>query len=338
MTTHPQTAPTADDTALKAKHAAMWALGDYAAVARELIAELGAASSSRPVRSAPASASSTSLPAPATSRSRPPGPAPRSSPATSPPSCSTSATGSPMTRASRSSGARADAEALPFDDASFDVVTSSVGVMFAPHHQVAADELVRVLRPGGRLGLVAWTPAGFIGQMFAVMKPYAAPPPPGAQPPPLWGDESHVRALLGDRVGGVEVGKRSARAHFDRPEDFRDFFKRAYGPTIVTYRGIADDPDRVAALDAALASSRVTTWTSTAGCRGSTCCSPPAAPAEPHHHDSGVRHASAGRRRDPLCPLCVPPVRSPCVPDASPGAARAQDAWAAKKMPAMASP
>ena len=78
----------------------------------------------------------------------------------------------------------ADAEALPYGDGEFDVVLSCLGVMFAPHHQAAADELVRVCRPGGTIGLIAWTPSGFIGQMFATMKPYAPPPPPGAQPPP----------------------------------------------------------------------------------------------------------------------------------------------------------
>ena len=88
--------------------------------------------------------------------------------------------------------------------------------------------------------------------MFATMKPYAAPPPPGAQPPPLWGDESHTRELLGGRVQDVVTEKRSLTVHFDQPEDFRDFFKRTYGPTIVTYRGIADDPAKVTALDAAL--------------------------------------------------------------------------------------
>ena len=86
----------------------------------------------------------------------------------------------------------ADAEALPFEDGSFDAVVSAVGVMFAPHHQVAADELVRVCRRGGRIGLISWTPQGFVGQMFATMKPYVAPPPPGASPPPLWGNEEHV--------------------------------------------------------------------------------------------------------------------------------------------------
>ena len=103
----------------------------------------------------------------------------------------------------------ADAEALPFPDSAFDAVLSCVGVMFAPHHQESADELVRVLRPGGTLGLLSWTPQGFIGQLFATMKPFSPPPPAGAQPPPLWGDEEHVRALLGDRVTGVAVERRT---------------------------------------------------------------------------------------------------------------------------------
>ena len=85
--------------------------------------------------------------------------------------------------------------------------------MFAPHHQEAADELVRVVAPGGRIGLVSWTPQGFIGQMFATMKPYVAPPPAGVSPPPLWGDEDHVRALLGDRVTDV----RASAARYGSP-------------------------------------------------------------------------------------------------------------------------
>jgi SAM-dependent methyltransferase len=144
----------------------------------------------------------------------------------------------------------ADAEALPYSDGAFDAVLSALGVMFAPHHQTAADELVRVCPPGGTIGLASWTPAGFIGQMFATMKPYAPPPPPGAQPPPLWGSEDHVRELLGDRVDQVHTEKRNLRvSYFATPEAFRDYFKINYGPTISTYRFIADDPDRVTALD-----------------------------------------------------------------------------------------
>ena len=148
----------------------------------------------------------------------------------------------------------ADAEALPFGDAEFDKVLSCIGVMFAPHHQAAADELIRVCRPGGTVAVLSWTPEGFIGQLFAAMKPYAPPPPPGAQPPPLWGSEEHVRTLFGDRVTDVQVRRQTLEVtRCDVPEDFRENFKAHYGPTIATYRNIAGDPERVAALDSALA-------------------------------------------------------------------------------------
>ena len=150
-----------------------------------------------------------------------------------------------------------DAEALPYADDSFDVVLSCVGVMFAPHHQRAADELVRVCRPGGRIGLLSWTPTGFVGEMFRTMKPYAPPPPPGAQPPPLWGDEDHVRALLGDRVTDVVAQRQTLTMdRFPTPEAWRDYWKTVYGPTIAVYRHIGDDPDEVAALDRDLDRSR----------------------------------------------------------------------------------
>ncbi|SKC78388.1 class I SAM-dependent methyltransferase [Krasilnikoviella flava] len=148
----------------------------------------------------------------------------------------------------------ADAHGLPFDDGAFDVTMSCVGVMFAPFHQLAAAELARVTRPGGTIGNVAWTPDGFIGQMFATLKPYAPPPPPGALPPPLWGAEEHVRALLGDRVTDVRAEVRGLVVdRFDDGTMFRDFFKATYGPTIATYRSLGDDAARAAELDEALA-------------------------------------------------------------------------------------
>ncbi|RVW01033.1 class I SAM-dependent methyltransferase [Rhodococcus spongiicola] len=156
----------------------------------------------------------------------------------------------------------ADAESLPFADGEFDVVTSCVGVMFAPHHQDSADEMVRVCAPNGTIGLINWTPTGFIGRMLAVMKPYAPQPPPGAQPPPLWGDEAHVRDLLGDRVTDVVARRDVVRVdRFDGPGEFRDYFKTNYGPTIAVYKalndtegaaGTADAADKAAALDAEL--------------------------------------------------------------------------------------
>jgi hypothetical protein len=122
--------------------------------------------------------------------------------------------------------------------------------MFAPRHQVAADELVRVCRPGGRIALIAWTPAGFVGQMFATMKPYAPPPPPGAQPPPLWGVPEHVSALLADRVSGFTAERRTLRVdRFAGPAALVDYYKTYYGPTIAVFRSLADHPERAAALD-----------------------------------------------------------------------------------------
>jgi SAM-dependent methyltransferase len=148
----------------------------------------------------------------------------------------------------------ANAEALPFADGEFDAVLSCVGVMFAPHHQAAADEVMRVCRPDGFIGVISWTPEGFVGQMFSAMKPFVAAPAPGAQPAPLWGSEPHVSGLLGDRVRDFTAQRRTLRV--DRFADgaaFRDFFKANYGPTVAAYRGIAEEPDRVAALDARLA-------------------------------------------------------------------------------------
>jgi len=148
----------------------------------------------------------------------------------------------------------ANAHELPFSDDEFDVVMSCIGVMFAPFHQRAADEMVRVCKPGGRIGLISWTPGGHIGRLWSAMKPYAPPPPPGAQPPPLWGQEDHIRALLGDRVTDVVTERRMLTVDaFADGAEFRDYFKALYGPTISVYRNIEGDPDRVAALDADIA-------------------------------------------------------------------------------------
>lgn len=148
----------------------------------------------------------------------------------------------------------ANAHELPFGDNEFDVVMSCIGVMFAPFHQLAARELVRVCKPGGRIGLISWTPEGHIGQLWATMKPYAPPPPTGAQPPPLWGAEDHVRALLGDGVTDVVMERRMLTVDtFADGAEFRDYFKNLYGPTIAVYRNIEGDAARVAELDAAIA-------------------------------------------------------------------------------------
>jgi len=107
--------------------------------------------------------------------------------------------------------------------------------MFAPHHQDVADELVRVCRPGGKIGLLSWTPEGLIGALFRTMGPFAPPPPPGAQPPPLWGSEEHLRGLFGDRVQLATSERRVLEVTaFQHPVDFAAHFKQRYGPTIAT--------------------------------------------------------------------------------------------------------
>ena len=148
--------------------------------------------------------------------------------------------------------AEADAHDLPFEDGSFDVVISSIGVMFAPFHQTAADELVRVCKPGGTIGLLSWTPEGMIGALFRAMGQFMPPPPEGAQPPPLWGGEEHLRALLGDRVEleKVEKGVLGVTA-FERPDDYGEHFKDRYGPTIAA-RANAEKEGRAEEFDQVL--------------------------------------------------------------------------------------
>jgi ubiquinone/menaquinone biosynthesis C-methylase UbiE len=240
---------TDEDRALKSKHATMWALGNYAAVASDVIASLGpivveaaGITAGQRVHDVAAGSGNVAIPAARTGADV----------------VATDLTPELLDKGRADAEAEgvtvewrvADAEALPFDDAEFDAVVSCVGVMFAPHHQVVADELVRTVRPGGTIALLSWTPEGFIGQMFATMKPYAPPPPPGAQPAPLWGHVDHVRDLFGDRVEGLTARQQDLVVdQFATPEEFRDFFKTNYGPTIAVYKAIADDADKVAALD-----------------------------------------------------------------------------------------
>jgi SAM-dependent methyltransferase len=150
--------------------------------------------------------------------------------------------------------AEADAENLPFADASFDVVMSSIGAMFAPRHQDVADELIRVCKPGGTIGMLNWTPEGQIGALFRAMGPFAPPPPPGASPPPLWGSEDHVRELFGDRVELQTLEREDLTiTAFEHARDYGTHFKDRYGPTIVARRNAVangQDAEFDAALDA----------------------------------------------------------------------------------------
>ena len=251
-TTHTVTA-TPEDRALKAKHAAMWASGSYPTVVDEVVHTLGGTLVEtvdvRPGQRVLDVAAGTGTSAIPSAR--------RGAQV-----IATDLTPELLDVGRDAADAEgldlawqtADAEALPFGDAEFDVVLSSIGVMFAPHHQLAADELIRVCRPGGTIGVLSWTPNGFIGQLFATMKPYAPPPPPGASPAPLWGSVEHARGLFGDRVDDFVARQEALRVdRFADGAQFRDFMKANYGPTIAVYRFLADDAEKVAALDADMA-------------------------------------------------------------------------------------
>lgn len=143
----------------------------------------------------------------------------------------------------------ADAEALPFQDDTFDVVTSSFGAMFAPDHQAVADELVRVCRPGGTIGLASFTPDGLGAEFFGVFAPYAPALPPPGLPPVMWGSEEHVRDLFGDRVATLTMSRRQYVERAASPTAYCAFIKETFGPAMAIYAGLADQPERAAALD-----------------------------------------------------------------------------------------
>jgi SAM-dependent methyltransferase len=125
-----------------------------------------------------------------------------------------------------------DAEDLPFEDDSFDRVLSAFGVQFAPRHQLVADELVRVCRPGGLIAVVNWTPEGLIGELFRIMGRYMPAPPDYASPPPLWGDEEHVRELFAGHGVELEFARGNNPWILDSPEHWVVLFETLYGPTL----------------------------------------------------------------------------------------------------------
>jgi ubiquinone/menaquinone biosynthesis C-methylase UbiE len=139
-----------------------------------------------------------------------------------------------------------DAQALPFDDGAFDVVASCLGAMFAPDHQAVADELVRICRPGGTIGMLNFTPA--IDDFFAVFAPYG-PPPPAGPTPGLWGSEEHVGQLFGDRLESLELTRGAYVERAESPRDYCELFKQTFGPVVAVYASLADEPERAAALD-----------------------------------------------------------------------------------------
>jgi SAM-dependent methyltransferase len=242
---------TISDSELKGRHRAMWASGDYPSMVETFLLPLGprlveACDIGPGMRVLDVAAGTGNASIPAAERGA-------------------SVTASDLTpelleagrHRAESSGLElewvaADAEKLPFEDQSFDVVMSSIGAMFAPHHQDVADELTRVCRPGGTIGLLSWTPEGMIGALFRAMGPFAPPPPAGAQPPPLWGSEDHVRKLFGDRVEWRTMERDMLDiTAFERARDYGEHFKERYGPTIVA-RANAEKTGRAAEFDEAL--------------------------------------------------------------------------------------
>ena len=221
------------DSELKARHRNMWASGDYASMVETFLLPLGPTlvkacgiAAGMRVLDVAAGTGNASIPAAKTGAE---------------------VTASDLTPELFDSGRRraeaegvelawveADAENLPFADQAFDVVMSSIGAMFAPHHQRVAHELVRVCRPRGTIGMLNWTPEGMFGALSRALGPFAPPPPSGAQPPPLWGSEEHIKALFGDRVDFHTLKREMLEiTAFKRPRDYSDHFKQRFGPTIV---------------------------------------------------------------------------------------------------------
>jgi ubiquinone/menaquinone biosynthesis C-methylase UbiE len=131
----------------------------------------------------------------------------------------------------------ADAEALPFADASFDVVVSTFGVMFTPNQDRAAAELARVCRRGGKIGLANWTPEGFIGQVFKTLGKYL-PPPAGARSPALWGTEPRLKEMFGASASAIHAERRQFVFRYRSPEHFMDVFKSYYGPMLKAFAAL----------------------------------------------------------------------------------------------------
>lgn len=243
---------TISDARVAATHRTVWALGDYALMAEEVMAPLGPALVEATgigpgvrVLDVAAGSGNISLPAAATGAAV----------------VSTDLTPELLLRSRDRAAAQgltidyreANAHALPFGDGEFDVVMSAIGVQFAPDQQRAAGELVRVCRPGGTIGVISWTPEGFFGRMLATIRPYrpslSHPVPPAA----LWGRPGYVTALLGDRVGEITTARGMLAVNrFADAEAVHAYFKTHYGPTIEAYANIGHNRVLAAELDAQL--------------------------------------------------------------------------------------
>ena len=137
----------------------------------------------------------------------------------------------------------ADAQDLPFDAASFDVTMSIFGAMFAPDQPKTAAELLRVTKPGGRIGMANWTPDGAVGEMFRTISEHA-PPPPGVESPLLWGTEDRVRELFGDAVSEIRFERRISRQPFRSADHYVEFFRTYFGPTQTAYERVGPEGEQ----------------------------------------------------------------------------------------------
>jgi ubiquinone/menaquinone biosynthesis C-methylase UbiE len=244
--------PIRDDQSVAATHRAMWALGDYALMAEEVMAPLGpilvtAAGIGPGVRVLDVAAGSGNISLPAAE--------------TGAAVVSTDLTPELLQRSKARAAQRgltldyqeSNAQALPFGDDEFDTVISAIGVMFAPDHQSAANELVRVCRPGGTIGLISWTQDGFFGRMLATIRPYRPSLSAALPPSALWGREAYIGGLLGDRVRVLKTQRGLLGVNrFDSAEAVHNYFMNHYGPTIEAYENIGENAVLAAELDTQL--------------------------------------------------------------------------------------
>lgn len=142
----------------------------------------------------------------------------------------------------------ADATSLPFEDGEFDVVESIFGAMFAADQEKAAAELLRVCKPGGRIGMANWVPDSGVGQMFMTIAKHA-PPPPGVKPPLLWGTEERLRELFGNGISDLRVERRASRQAFRDADHFLDHFRTYFGPTKVAFERVGPDGEEALTAD-----------------------------------------------------------------------------------------
>jgi len=142
----------------------------------------------------------------------------------------------------------ADAQELPFEDASFDVAMSIFGAMFAPDQPKTASELLRVVKPGGRIGMANWTPDGAVGAMFKTISKHA-PPPPGIESPLGWGTEERLRELFGDGISDLRVERRMSRQPFRSADHYVEFFRTYFGPTQTAYERVGPEGEQALTED-----------------------------------------------------------------------------------------